>query len=101
MLPMGDLAPSYELYDGDVRLALLTNIQLYDFPWLSADFHPMPEYALYRGRLEAEYRDDDADAEAVEFEPLVLMLVDPRQGKSGSALLYDEGDWVRFRMSFD
>lgn len=91
---------SFHLYNEGVLLALLTNIQLYDFPWLFADFHPTPEYAVYRARLEAEYRDDDSDDD-LDIEPLVLTIVDPRQGKSGSTLLYDEGDWVRFRMSFD
>jgi hypothetical protein len=91
-----------EVYDDGILLAVLTNVELLDWPWFSADFHPTPEYATYRARLEAELRSDEGESsDDTDIEPLVLMLIEPRQGKTGSALLYDEGDWARFRMSFD
>jgi hypothetical protein len=100
---MGNPALLYEIYDDNILLGVLTRIELLDWPWFSADFHPTPDYALYRARLEAKYRSDDEEEspDDIEIEPLVLTLIDPHHGKSGSALLYDEGDWVRFRVSFD
>jgi hypothetical protein len=100
---MSQPALTYEMYDDRVLLGVLTRVELLDWPWFSADFHPTPEYVLYRARLDAELR-SDAEAESLEeleIEPLVLTLFDPEKGKTGSALLYDEGDWMRFRVSFD
>lgn len=81
---MSRFARIYEIYDDKMLLGELTRIELLDWPWFSADFHPTPDYALYRARLEAEYRADAEPDEDIEVEPLVLTLVEPQHKKTAA-----------------
>ena len=102
---MSEQTPILELYRGDILLAVLSNIQLYDWPWYRCNFQPTPAFEQYKPLFdrELELLEDKAWELAYEkIEELRLSLVDPSEGKTTDLfLLHIEGQTASFRAAFD
>ena len=98
-----------ELYRGDILLAVLSNIQLYDYPWYSCDFQPTAAFEQYRPLfdhelelLEGDGATEEWDIAYEKIEVLHLTLWYPNQTKMTQAfLLHIDGETARFKAVFD
>lgn len=98
-----------ELYRGDVLLAILSNIQLWDWPWYKAEFEPTTAFEQYKplfdyelALLEDKGATEEWDQAYEKIEELDLTLSDPGQAKTAEFfLLHVDGETARFRATFD
>ncbi len=106
---MSEQEPILELYRSDVLLAILSNIQLYDWPWYSCNFQPTLDFQQYKPLFdqELELLEDKGANEAWDLayekiEDLGLTLIYPSQAKTTDVfLLHIESDGARFKAVFD
>jgi hypothetical protein len=98
-----------KLYQENVLLGVLTNVQLDDFPWYSCNFQPTVAFEPYKPLFDLELKllEDQGATEAwdmvyEEIEALNLRLVDSIKAKStGIFLIHIEGEIARFKAVFD
>jgi hypothetical protein len=106
---MREQKPILELYRDDTLLAVLSNIQLCDWPWYSCNFQPTPAFEEYRPLfdqelklLEGEGATQEWDMAYEKIENLHLTLSYPSQAKATDIfLLHIDGETARFKAVFD
>jgi hypothetical protein len=103
---MDDAEPILKLYRGNVLLAILSDIHLFDWPWYTCDFQPTIEFEPYRVLFarELELLEGDGATEPWEFaykkiEDLKLTIVYPGDVKvSDQFVLHVDGKQARFKV---
>ena len=106
---MNEQEPILELYRGDILLAVLSNIQLWDWPWYSCDFQPTLEFEQYKALFDQELElledkgaTEEWDTAYAKIENLELILSNSGQAKATQLfLLHVEGKRARFKAVFD
>ena len=106
---LSERGPILELYRGDVLLAVLSNVQLFDWPWYCCQFQPTPAFESYRPLfdeelelLEGKGATEEWDAAYENIENLGLTLSYPDQGKATRLfLLHIDGETAKFKAIFD
>lgn len=106
---MSKQEPILELYRGNILLAVLSNIQLYDWPWYRCIFQPTLAFESYRSLFDQELElledkgaTEEWDAAYEKIENLGLTLSDPGQEKTTKLfLLHVNGETARFKAVFD
>jgi hypothetical protein len=101
-----DTEPVLKLYRGDVLLAVLSNIHLYDWPWYICDFQPTIEFEPYRVLFERELEllegagaTEAWDLAYGKIEDLKLTIVYPGDAKvSDQFMLHIDGEQARFKV---
>lgn len=105
---MSEQEPILELCRGEILLAVLSNIQLYDWPWYKCHFRATSAFESYRPLFDEELKLlDDKGADEAWFtayqriEDLGLILSYPAQAKSTDLFfLHLEGETARFKADF-
>jgi len=91
------------LHQGNILLATLSDIQLYDWPWYICDFHPTSAFERYRQLFEAELelleREGATDKWVAAYQNIEdLKLTVTYNGETTREfLLHVEGNKARFR----
>lgn len=106
---MNQHEPILELYQGQVLLAIMSDIELDNWPWYKCKFHPTPIFEQYRplfdhelALLEGGGAADEWDAAYAKIEELGLTLSYPTETKTTAIfLLHVEGQTARFKAVFD